>query len=119
MLVLDLDYSPQCVAHAHQVRDLHSMVGRGARTRTFRVSYTHTHTHTHISRDPIILRPAGNMLPHFSPHLVAQFGISLHTLSLSLDVVGRRDRRGSSPPPPSCALLTGLLPKKGYAFSGV
>ena len=39
MLVLDLDYSPQCVriAHAHQVRDLHSMVGRGAGTHTFRV----------------------------------------------------------------------------------
>ena len=37
MLVLDLDYRPQLVAHAHQVRDLHSMVGRGARTRTFRV----------------------------------------------------------------------------------
>ena len=31
MLVLDIDYRPQCVAHAHQVRDLHSMVGRGAR----------------------------------------------------------------------------------------
>jgi hypothetical protein len=38
MLVLDIDYRPQCVAHAHQVRDLHSMVGRGARTRTFRVT---------------------------------------------------------------------------------
>lgn len=37
MLVLDIDYRSQCVAHAHQVRDLHSMVGRGARTRTFRV----------------------------------------------------------------------------------
>ena len=37
MLVLDIDYRPQCVAHAHQVRDLHSMVGRGARMRTFRV----------------------------------------------------------------------------------
>ena len=37
MLVLDIDYRPQCVAHAHQVRDLHSMVGCGARTRTFRV----------------------------------------------------------------------------------
>ena len=30
MLVLDIDYRPQCVAHAHQVRDLHSMVGGGA-----------------------------------------------------------------------------------------
>ena len=37
MLVLDIDYRPQCGAHAHQVRDFHSMVGRGARTRTFRV----------------------------------------------------------------------------------
>ena len=37
MLALDIDYRSQCVAHAHQVRDLHSMVGRGARARTFRV----------------------------------------------------------------------------------
>ena len=37
MLVLDIDYRSQCVAHADQVRDLHSMVDRGARTRTFRV----------------------------------------------------------------------------------
>ena len=32
MLVLDIDYRSQCVAHALQVRDLHSMVGRGACT---------------------------------------------------------------------------------------
>ena len=31
MLALYIDYRPQCVAHAHQVRELHSMVGRGAR----------------------------------------------------------------------------------------
>ena len=29
MLVLDIDYRSQRVAHALQVRDLHSMVGRG------------------------------------------------------------------------------------------
>ena len=29
MLVLDMDYCPQFVAHAHQEHDLHSMVGRG------------------------------------------------------------------------------------------
>jgi hypothetical protein len=36
MLVLGidyLDYRPQCVAHAHQVRDLCSMVSRGAHVR--------------------------------------------------------------------------------------
>ena len=37
MLVLDIDYRPQCVAHALQVREFHSMLGRGARTSTFRV----------------------------------------------------------------------------------
>ena len=37
MLVLDIDYRPQSVAHALQVREFHSMLGRGARTSTFRV----------------------------------------------------------------------------------
>ena len=31
MLELDIDYRPQCVAHALQVREFHSMLGRGAR----------------------------------------------------------------------------------------
>ena len=35
MLELDIDYRPQCVAHALQVREFHSMLGRGARTSTF------------------------------------------------------------------------------------
>ena len=30
----DIDYRPQCVAHALQVREFHSMLGRGARTST-------------------------------------------------------------------------------------
>ena len=37
MLELDIDYRSQCVAHALQVREFHSMLGRGARTSTFRV----------------------------------------------------------------------------------
>jgi len=37
MLVLDIDYRPQSVPHALQVREFHSMLGRGARTSTFRV----------------------------------------------------------------------------------
>ena len=37
MLVLDIEYRPQCVAHALQVSEFHSMLGRGARTSTFRV----------------------------------------------------------------------------------
>ena len=39
MLVLDIDYRPQYVAHAHQVRDLHSMVGRLLRTTSYRYGY--------------------------------------------------------------------------------
>ena len=31
---VSIDHRPQCVAHAHQVCYLHSMVGRRARTRT-------------------------------------------------------------------------------------
>ena len=37
MLVLDIEYRPQCVAHALQVSEFHSMLGRGERTSTFRV----------------------------------------------------------------------------------
>ena len=50
MLVLDIDYCPQCVAHAHQVRDLHSMVGRGARTRTYLLGRVRIRVYTNSKR---------------------------------------------------------------------
>ena len=40
MLVLDIDYRPQCVAHAHQVRDLHRLY-------SFTVQYTRHDTTRH------------------------------------------------------------------------